>query len=394
MSGFTLDLPNTQQSAGGFSLDLPDANAIKEEVEAELAPTLEEKSVITNAVKDKADQIMAVDLDSLAQRREFVQVVETFGSDLMRQSQSKNSILKKRMGEFSSAGGESGEIAQGLQDLSIRMRDLDPSGLDFTKTGFLGKVFNPIRRYFEKFKTADAEIAGILKTLEKGRKVLKNDNTTLEIERAAMRDLTKQLTQKIELGSQLDSYLANAVENARISGDSEERIQFVEEEILFPLRQRLMDFQQLLVVNQQGIIAMEVIRKNNLELIRAVDRAQMVTVSALRVAVTVAGALYNQKIVLEKVQMLNETTNNMISATSRMLKEQGTAIQREAAEASVSADTLKQAFADTLSALDDISTYKAKALPQMAQTIQDFRTIADEGERQLTKMEKGQNVGF
>ena len=272
--------------------------------------------------------------------------------------------------------------------------DLDPSGLDFTKTGVLGKVFNPIRRYFERFKTADAEIAGIVKTLENGRTVLKNDNTTLEIEQAAMRDLTKQLTQKIELGSQLDSYLANAVENAKISGDSEERIKFVEEEIIFPLRQRLMDFQQLLVVNQQGIIAMEVIRKNNLELIRAVDRAQTVTVAALRVAVTVAGALYNQKIVLEKVQMLNAATNDMISATSRMLKEQGTAIQREAVEASISPDTLKQAFADTLSALDDISTYKAKALPQMAQTIQDFRTIADEGERQLTRMEKGRTVGF
>lgn len=209
-----------------------------------------------------------------------------------------------------------------------------------------------------------------------------------------MRDLTKQLTQKIELGTQLDSYLANAVENAKVSGESEERIKFVEEEIIFPLRQRLMDFQQLLVVNQQGIIAMEVIRKNNLELIRAVDRAQTVTVAALRVAVTVAGALYNQKIVLEKVQILNETTNNMISATSRMLKEQGTAIQREAVEASISPDTLKQAFADTLSALDDISTYKAKALPQMAQTIQDFRMIADEGERQLTNMEKGRNLGF
>ena len=253
---------------------------------------------------------------------------------------------------------------------------------------------NPIRRYFERFKTADAEIAGIVKTLEKGQSILRNDNTTLEIEQAAMRDLTKQLTQKIELGSQLDAHLANAVENAKISGDSKERVKFVEEEILFPLRQRLMDFQQLLVVNQQGIIAMEVIRKNNLELIRAVDRAQIVTVSALRVAVTVAGALYNQKIVLEKVQMLNTATNDMISATSRMLKEQGTAIQREAVEASISPDTLKQAFSDTLSALDDISTYKEKALPQMAQTIQDFRQIADEGERQLAKMEKGKNIGL
>ncbi len=380
MSGFTLELPNTE--------------AIKQKVAEELEPSMEEKAVITNVVKDKAEQIMAVDLDSLAQRREFIQVVETFGADLVRQSQTKNNILQKRMGDFSRAGGESGEVAKGLEELSIKMRDLDPSGLDFTKSGVLGKVFNPIRRYFERFKTADAEIADIVKSLEKGRTILKNDNTTLEIEQASMRELTKQLTQKVELGSQLDGYLENVVENARALGEADERIKFVEEEIVFPLRQRLMDFQQLLTVNQQGIIAMEVIRKNNLELIRAVDRAQTVTVAALRTAVTVAGALYNQKIVLEKVEMLNETTNHMISATSRMLKEQGAVIQREAVEASISPDTLKQAFADTLSALDDISTYKKKALPQMAQTIQDFRHIADEGERQIADMEKGRNLGF
>ena len=341
MSGFTLELPNTE--------------AIKQEVAEELEPSMEEKAVITNVVKDKAEQIMAVDLDSLAQRREFIQVVETFGADLVRQSQTKNNILQKRMGDFSRAGGESGEVAKGLEELSIKMRDLDPSGLDFTKSGVLGKVFNPIRRYFERFKTADAEIADIVKSLEKGRTILKNDNTTLEIEQASMRELTKQLTQKVELGSQLDGYLENAVENARALGEADERTKFVEEEIVFPLRQRLMDFQQLLTVNQQGIIAMEVIRKNNLELIRAVDRAQTVTVAALRTAVTVAGALYNQKIVLEKVEMLNETTNHMISATSRMLKEQGAVIQREAVEASISPDTLKQAFEDTLSALDDTS---------------------------------------
>ena len=96
MSGFTLDLPNTEE--------------IKKEVAAELAPTSEEKTVIAGAVKDKADQIMGVDLDSLAERREFVQVVETFGSDIVRQSQAKNSILQKRMGEFGKAGGESGDL--------------------------------------------------------------------------------------------------------------------------------------------------------------------------------------------------------------------------------------------------------------------------------------------
>ena len=368
----------------GFTLDLPDLEEIKKKTKQELAPAEEEKAAIARGVKEKADQIMAVDLDSLAERREFIQVVANFGEDVVRQSQVKNNILQKRMGDFSRAGGESGTVAKGLEELSLKMRDLDPSALDFAKTGILGRVFNPVRRYFERFQTADAEIASIVKTLEKGRSILKNDNTTLEIEQAAMRDLTRQLTQKIELGSQLDSYLTNTLENARISGDSQERVKFIEEEILFPLRQKLMDFQQLLVVNQQGIIAMEVIRRNNQELIRAVSRAENVTVAALRTAVTVAGALYHQKIVLEKVQILNTATNDMISATSRMLKEQGTAVQEQAVEAGISPETLKQAFADTLSALDDISAYKEKALPQMAQTIQEFRQIAEEGERWMT----------
>ena len=376
----------------GFSLDLPNAEQIKQEVSAQLAPSKEEKEMITDAVKEKADQIMAVDLDSLSERREFIQVIETFGADVVQQSQSKNSILQKRMGDFSKAGGESGEIAKGLEELSIKMRDLDPSSLDFTKTGVLGRLFNPIRRYFERYKTADAEIASIVKSLDKGKSILKNDNTTLEIEQASMRDLTKQLTQKIELGSQLDNHLKNAVENAKASNEPSERIQFVESEIIFPLEQRLMDFQQLLAVNQQGIIAMEVIRKNNLELIRAVDRAQSVTVTALRVAVTVAGALYNQKIVLEKVQMLNETTNQMIASTAKLLKEQGAAIQKESINANISPDTLKQAFSDTLSALNDITAYKTKALPQMERTIQEFYDIAREGARQLNSMEKSSNM--
>lgn len=267
------------------------------------------------------------------------------------------------------------------------MRDLDPSAIDFAKSGGLGKFFNPVRRYFERYKTADAEIADIVRSLDRGKATLTADNTTLELEEAAMRDLTKKLSEKVDIAMQLDRSLTTEIERRKAQNEDEKLVKFVEEEVLFPLRQKVMDFQQLLVVNQQGIVAMEVIRRNNLELIRAVDRAQSVTVSSLRVAVTVAGALYNQKIVLDKVKALNATTESMIASTSRMLKEQGTEIQRQATEATVSPETLKQAFADALGALDDISTYKQEALPRIAQTIQEFKQIAEKGEARLKQME-------
>ena len=103
---------------------------------------------------------------------------------------------------------------------------------------------------------------------------------------------------------------------------------------------------------------------------------------------TVAGALYNQKIVLEKVEALNDTTNDMIAATSRMLKDQGASIQKQATEASISPDTLKTAYNDTMSALEDLSNYRREALPRMRETIEAFKEIAEKGEEQIQKLEK------
>ena len=146
----------------------------------------------------------------------------------------------------------------------------------------------------------------------------------------------------------------------------------------------------MLEVNQNGIIAMEVIRKNNYELIRSVNRAQTVTVAALNVAVTVAGALYNQKIVLEKVKVLNQATNDMIASTSRMLSTQGAEIQKQAMDSNIQVETLKEAFRETLGALDSINQYKQKALPQMKETIVQFGELAREGEAVIQNIEKSE----
>ena len=371
-----------------FDLEIPDPEEVKEIVKKETAITPAYAEAVDSAANEKGDHIINVNLDSVASRREITSAVNDLGSDIMERSANKNAIMAKRMGELSRGGSESGEVAKSLEDLAIKMRDLDPSGIDFAKSGPLSGFFNPVRRYFERYKSADSEIADIVKSLDRGRTTLKQDNVTLELEEGTMRDLTKQLNQKLEMAIDLDAYLTSKIEEIRASGTDDERVKFLEEEVVFPLRQKIMDFQQLLVVNQQGIVAMDVVRRNNLELIRAVDRAEHVTVASLRTAVTVAGALYNQKIVLDKIQALNNTTNNMITATSRMLKEQGVAVQRQATEASVSPETLKQAFADALSALEDISVYKQRALPQMQQTIEDFRNIAAEGERRLQQMEE------
>lgn len=376
----------------GFSMEVQDTNAIKEEIVEQVKPVPEEVAKLKEMADKNVRELLAIELDSLDARKDVVSSIEEFGLDTMKTSSKKNAMLQVSVGNLSKIGGEGGAVANSLVDLQREIKDLDPSLIDFTKTGILGKIFNPIRAYFDKYQKADTVISSIVDSLDKGKATLINDNTTLEIEEVSMRDLTKKLMKEIEMGSMMDDALSAQIDQAKASNQDPDKIRFLAEEILFPLRQRIMDLQQMLVVNQQGIMAVEVIRRNNKELIRGVDRAKNVTISAMRIAAMVASALYNQKIVLKKIEMLNATTNDLISGTSRMLKEQGTEIHTQAMEANISVETLKTAFTDVIDAMDAISTYKQEALPKMKLTIQEFRELAETGEAQIQKLEKGSSV--
>ena len=151
-----------------------------------------------------------------------------------------------------------------------------------------------------------------------------------------------------------------------------------------------MDLQQQLAVNQQGVLATEIIVRNNRELIRGVNRAVDVTVSALQVAVTVALALAHQKVVLTKVEAVNRTTSDLIAGTAERLKTQGTAIHEQAAGAMLDMDSLRSAFEDINIALDEISRYRREALPQMANSILELDRLTEEGEASIERMEHGE----
>jgi hypothetical protein len=148
-----------------------------------------------------------------------------------------------------------------------------------------------------------------------------------------------------------------------------EKARVVREEMLFYTRQKVTDLLTQLAVNIQGYLALDLVRKNNLELVKGVDRATTTTVSALRTAVIVAQALNNQKLVLDQISALNTTTGNLINATSEMLRDQGTAIQQQAASSTIEIATLQKAFANVYQSMDAISDFKTKALASMQTTV-------------------------
>lgn len=263
------------------------------------------------------------------------------------------------------------EIGQGLIALRRQIEELDPSrqGDLFRPRKLLGLIpfGSTLADYFDRYQSSQAHLNAIIESLRHGKDELLRDNAAIEQEKANLWGLMERLEKYVHIGKALDAEL-DAKARALDAGDAE-KARVVREEMLFYTRQKLQDLLTQMAVNIQGYLALDVVRKNNLELVKGVDRATTTTVSALRTAVIVAQALANQKLVLDQIGALNTTTGNLIVGTSQMLRDQGTAIHQQAASATVNIDQLKAAFQNVYAAMDAIADFKGKALGSMQTTV-------------------------
>ena len=189
----------------------------------------------------------------------------------------------------------------------------------------------------------------------------------MEQEKTNLWAVMGRLRQYAYLAQSLDSALATRI--AAIEATDPERATVLREDMLFSLRQKHQDLLTQLAVSVQGYLALDLIRRNNLELVRGVQRATTTTVSALRTAVIVAHALADQKLVLDQVTALNATTSNIIESTSELLHQQSGAINEQAASATVDLARLQAAFTNIYATMDEIDTFKLAALESMQTTV-------------------------
>lgn len=374
-----------------LSLDVP---SLKQEVAVASEKTVD--SELEQKAQSYADRLIDIRVDDVAGQTDGKAAVEAMGRELQRESAHRSKMLQQPIHSLSERGADGGPVANALVDLKMQVESLDPTKLDLEPgwatrvIGMLPGVGTPLKRYFSRYESAQTVIDAIIRSLENGREQLKRDNITLTDDQQEMRGLTLKLVQQIELGRLVDRKLEQKLAG-ELAADAA-RVKFAQEELLFPLRQRIMDLQQQLAVNQQGVLSLALVMRNNEELTRGVNRAIDVTVSALQVAVTVALALANQKMVLDKIAALNATTNQLIAGTAERLRTQGAAIHTQASSAMLDMGALKAAFADINAAMEEIARYRRDALPQMATTIIEFDKLAADSEQAIRKYEEGQRA--
>jgi len=268
-------------------------------------------------------------------------------------------------------------VTRAMIDLRKTVEDLDPARqgdlLAPKKLFGIIPAGDKVRDYFLRYQSAQSHINAILNALYHGQDELLKDNAALEEEKVNLWKTMGFLQQYVYVGRRLDAAISQRI--AALEQSDPEKARIVKEEMLFAVRQKVQDLLTQLAISIQGYLALDLVRKNNLELIKGVDRATTSTVSALRTAVIVAQALANQKLVLDQINALNTTTGSMIAATSEMLRTQSAQVYQQAASATVNIEQLQLAFKNIYETMDMISAYKQQALGVMQQSVD---TLANE----------------
>jgi len=301
--------------------------------------------------------------------------VRTMGdADIRRAAESSNRLLRTPVKVLKEGGlSETGKVGKTLLDLRRTVEDLDPSQAKGAKK-VLGMIpfGDKVTDYFRKYQSAQSHLDGILHALRDGQDELQKDNTALTMEKQNLWDSMGRLNQYVYIAERLDARLT--AEIATLEASDPEKASALKQDVLFYVRQKHQDLLTQLAVSIQNYLAIDITIKNNIELIKGVDRATTTTISALRTAVIVAQALGNQKLVLDQITALNTTTSNLIQSTSEMLRDNSVKIQEQAASATIGLPQLQAAFANIYQTMDAIDTYKVQALDTMAATIGTLET--------------------
>jgi uncharacterized protein YaaN involved in tellurite resistance len=338
-------------------------------------------------VKSYLDSLTALDPHSQA-FADKVNAIHTMGDEEIRQSASvSNRLLDRPISSIKSGPFSQGaDVSKSLVDLRHTVEDLDPSRQGLMNPKHLFGILpfgNRLRDYFGRYQSAQSHLNAIIQALYRGQDELRKDNAAIEQEKVNVWAIKGRLDQYVYLADKLDSALEAQI-NA-IAATDPDRAKMLREDLLFYVRQKHQDLLTQLAVNAQGYLALDLVRKNNVELVKGVDRATTTTVSALRTAVIVAQALTNQRLVLNQISALNTTTSTMIESTSEMLKEQSGQIYEQAASATVNIEKLQTAFANIYATIDMIDSYKLQALDSMQKTIDALQTEVQKSQAYLDR---------
>ncbi|WMW81159.1 toxic anion resistance protein [Undibacterium cyanobacteriorum] len=360
---------NTSQPASDV-LQAPDAfspiTTDKVEQVLPLAPQLR------SAVEDQVEHFMQALLQEDLQSEDFKMKLDSAFALGREEIAIASSLMQSRLMQANFVGVEDGPAFKAIQDIRSQLDALNPGkeGDLLQPHKWLGIIpyGSKLTTYFRKYQSASTQLNKSMQQLYAARDDLQRDVIDIDSSRTKLWDAMQKLNAAIHFAKTLDTRLQEKLDQLQTIDKA--RAQALEQEVLFYARQNLQDMLTQQSVCTNAYLALDVLKRTGRELMNGCSRVANTGMSALVVAQTVARATGNQIKVMESLQSINATIENLITDTGRALNHHVESVNQFAQNPMIGIEKLKEMFDQTFQAMDAMDNFRSKANDVMRQNNQ------------------------
>lgn len=264
------------------------------------------------------------------------------------------------------------ESSEMLESLSKIMSKFDPSELQENK-GLFNKLFGNMKKQLEKildkYHTMGEEVDKIYVQLREYEGEIKQSNRKLEQMFDANVDYYHQLVKYILAGEQgcreLEAYIAQRQADFEVTGDNSIQLELAGlNNALMMLEQRTQDLRVAENIAIQSIPMIKTMAYSNMNLVRKINSAFIVTLPVFKQGLAQAVMLKRQKIQAEALSELDKKTNEMLIKNAKNTVEQSKMTARLASGSSVKIETLETTWRTIVNGIEETQNIQKEARKQ------------------------------
>ena len=253
--------------------------------------------------------------------------------------------------------------------------------------GLFGKLFGNLRKQLDKilakYHTMGEEVDKIYVQLKQCESEIKQSNRKLDQMFDANVNYYHELVKYILAGEQgcreIEEYIAKRQADMEATGDNSIQFEIQSlQQALMMLEQRTQDLRTAESVAMQSIPMIKTMEFSNMNLVRKINSAFIVTLPVFKQALAQAILLKRQKLQAEALSALDEKTNEMLIKNARNTVEQSKMTARMAAGSSIKIETLEATWRTIVNGIEETRQIQENARRKCVEDQQRLQNIKAE----------------
>ena len=352
--------PTQQQSMQTMTAEAPENTEIE---------VVEQYDIVADRQQMNAELVNSPEVDALVSNIEVdnLETIVSFGAEAAEEISKASDVVLNSM-----TMSQMDDSAEMLNTLAKIMSKFDIEEIK-EDPGLLGRIFNNAKKQLDKilskYHTMGDEVDKIYVQLKSYESEIKQANRKLDDMFNANVNYYHELVKYILAGEQgcreIEAYIAQREADMQATGDNSIQFELQSlQQALMMLEQRTQDLRTAENVAMQSLPIIKTMAFTNMNLVRKINSAFIITLPVFKQALAQAIMLKRQKLQADAMSALDEKTNEMLLRNAQNTAEQSKMAARLTSGSSIKIETLEKSWRTIVNGIDETRQIQENAKKQ------------------------------